>query len=125
MIRAVDFDSTLAYFDEKNMGEYAPDKLGAPVVKMLNRVKSWLKAGDEVVILTARVHPSHGLSDVARAEKAIKAWCLKYLGQELEVTCMKSPKFREIWDDKAVRVRRNTGELDFYDEWTVDLGAFL
>ena len=40
---------------------------------------------------------------------------MRYLGRELEVTCMKSPKFQEIWDDKAVRVRVNTGELDFYD----------
>lgn len=107
MKHAVDFDGTLATYGEYDP-DLQPDELGEPIPAMVNRVKKWLAQGDEVVILTARVYPDFkGKYEAAR--KAIEEWCVQVFGQPLEVTCMKDPMFSEIWDDKAVRVNKNTG----------------
>jgi len=66
--------------------------------------------GDEVVIFTARVHPSKG-EDALLSEMAIKEWCLKVFGRELEVTCMKDPRMKCIYDDRAVSVSPNSGMI--------------
>jgi hypothetical protein len=110
-VKAVDLDGTLANDAVISMTDYRSDVIGNPIQQMVNRVKAWLDRGDKVVIFTARVHPKHGLAEVAIAEKAIKEWCLKVFGIELEVTCMKDPMFNEIWDDKGVRVVQDTGEV--------------
>ena len=75
--------------------------------KMVERVKRWLKEGREVKIMTARVAMPHGRT---RAEAAIKAWCKEHIGQELPVTHQKDYGMIELWDDRAVQVRMNTGE---------------
>jgi hypothetical protein len=100
----VDFDGTLAFYE----GFVGPDVLGDPIPVMVSRVKRWLAEGDDVVILTARVHPGHG-DDAKIAETAIRKWCLEHLGKELEVTCMNDWEMDEIWDDRAIRVCKNTG----------------
>lgn len=43
------------------------------------------------------------------AAEAIQAWCLKHLGQVLAITCVKDYSMVELWDDRAVQVRPNTG----------------
>jgi hypothetical protein len=106
---AVDLDATLADDSVISMEDYKPYLIGDPVPLMVDRVKEWLRQGKEVVILTARVHPTHGLAENALTEKAIKEWCVKHIGKELLVTCEKSPMFCEIWDDKAVRIVKNRG----------------
>ena len=110
-VKAVDFDGTVAAHvskDGENF-EYDPSKVGEPIDLMVKRVRKWLAEGREVVIFTARVHPYHGAEDNDRARKAVEDFCLENFGRVLEVTCMKSPRFEEIWDDRVVRVERNTG----------------
>jgi len=110
MKRAVDFDATLAFYEEFE----GPAVLGDPIPKMVERVQGWLDDGDEVVILTARVFPGKPGSpeDAEIAREAIRLWCIEYIGQELEVTCIKDPDMEEIWDDRAIRIEENAGEID-------------
>lgn len=95
----VDLDGTLAYYD-KWVGD---SHIGAPVPKMLERVKRWLAEGQEVRIMTARARS-------AVAVKAIEAWCLVHVGQVLAVTDRKDYQMVQLWDDRCVQVRPNTGE---------------
>ena len=100
----VDFDRTLAHY--KDWATNGPN-LGTPVPLMLERVKRWLAAGQEVKIFTARVAQS---SDRREEDMAlIKAWCLQHLGQELEVTAEKDFNMVALWDDRAVSVEPNEG----------------
>ena len=95
----VDLDATLAHYES---GQY-PD-IGEPIPAMYERVQGWLKAGKEVRIMTARA--AHGPEDI----KAVKAWLEEHGLGELQVTCMKDQEMEELWDDKAIQVRPNTGE---------------
>jgi hypothetical protein len=94
---AVDFDGTLATYEGWE-----------PVPRMVNRVKAWLADGKDVRIFTARV--SHDDADRNLAyENKIRLWCDSHIGRQLPVTCRKDGECTQIWDDKAVRVIRNTG----------------
>lgn len=111
MKRAVDFDGTLATY-EKWKG---PEILGEPIGPMVDRVNAWLDAGDEVIIFTARAyHDDDGKFTKENADISVAAigeWCKQHFGQELEVTCVKDPEIEEIWDDRAIHVEKNTGEV--------------
>ena len=98
---AVDLDGTLAEYGEWK----GPEHIGAPIPKMVERVKQWLAAGIEVRIFTARVHKR----DFA-VEYAIKQWCKEHIGVELVVTNCKDYEMVELWDDRATQVIPNTGE---------------
>ena len=100
----VDLDGTLAHYD----GWKGDGIIGEPIGLMLARVKQWLAEGKEVRIFTARVGGDDEFAVFAETE-AIKAWCQKHLGQELEVTCKKDYLMEELWDDRAVQVFPNTG----------------
>lgn len=102
----VDFDGTLATYDKYE----GPAIVGEPIQKMVDRVKRWLSNGKDVKIFTARVAPDHPLVEQVAAENAIKEWCVKHIGVELDVTCIKYSNMYEFWDDKAVGVEKNTGE---------------
>lgn len=99
----VDLDGTLAHYDHWK----GPTHIGDPIPAMLDRVKTWLEQGHEVRIFTARVSNDPG--DVARL--AIARWCLKHLGRILLVTNVKDYGMVELWDDRAIRVERNTGGI--------------
>lgn len=118
----VDFDGTLAEYhgwkDELHVGK--------PIAPMVERVKRWLAEGREVRIFTARVWPIVEViypDDVlfwdaenadgkkaAAAVQVIRDWCEAHLGQALPITCVKDYDMIELWDDRCVQVRRNTGE---------------
>ena len=100
----VDLDGTLAHYNNFE-GELM---IGAPIEKMVQRVKEWLKQGIEVRILTARV--SHPDSDHEAVTQAIHHWCILHIGKQLRVTCKKDYKMIELWDDRAVQVIPNTGK---------------
>ncbi len=107
--RGVDLDGTLARYD----GFVAIDHIGEPVPRMLERVLRWLKKGDQVAIVTARVAPGPSTRDadeIAVARAAIEGWCLLHLGKVIPVTNEKDYGMYEIWDDRAVQVIPNTGE---------------
>jgi hypothetical protein len=99
-IIAVDLDGTLAYYD-KWRGE---THIGKPIPKMLERVKNTLAEGKMVKIFTARANKP-------KSVEAIKKWCIKYIGQELPITNIKEPRMGEFWDDRAVSIEKNTGEI--------------
>ena len=101
----VDLDGTLAHYEGFGDGS----KIGKPIPLMLKRVKSWLKQKKKVKIFTARV--------AYRNEKQkgmIKEWCIKHVGQELPITCFKDFSMIELWDDRAIRVEKNTGKITNY-----------
>lgn len=124
----VDLDGTLAHYE----GYRGPEHIGEPVPAMRERVMRWLAEGREVRIFTARVfplihvpagpeNPLHGgvalgcsrdrIDEAWAAAKAIRAWCETNVGQALPVTCVKDYSMIELYDDRAVQVRPNTGEL--------------
>jgi hypothetical protein len=96
----VDLDGTLAHYN----GDFDPFIIGEPVPAMLERVKDWLRQGYEVRIMTAR-------ASVPEFIPPIKAWCKKYIGQELQVTNAKDFEMIALFDDRAVQVERNTGRI--------------
>ena len=97
----VDLDGTLAHYTSWNGGE-----IGKPIPKMVERVKKWLRNGRVVKIMTARVAYQNKAQ-----EELIKEWCKEHLGERLPVTCMKDFNMIELWDDRAIRVEKNTGEI--------------
>lgn len=101
---AVDLDGTLAHYE----GWKGIDHVGAPVPKMVARVKKWLAEGKDVRIFTARVCRTGEEGDRARA--AIAAWCMEHLGTILFVTNEKDFGMIELWDDRAVQIIPNIGE---------------
>ena len=128
----VDFDGTLAEYN----GWVAPTHCGAPVPAMVERVKEWLRQGWEVRIFTARVWPivqvirdgtfplqyvsekgsavdpiQERCHTAAIAAASIQAWSLEHIGAVLPITCVKDYGMVELYDDRAVQVRPNTGEL--------------
>ena len=105
-IRYVDFDGTLAFFS----GWKGPGHLGQPIPLMVKRVQNFLADGDQVVVFTARmnVNGDYGVQDFDKIRKDIEDWCMRHVGQKLEVSNAKGPA-DTIYDDKAFRIVRNTG----------------
>ncbi|MGD8869008.1 MAG: hypothetical protein PVI01_15370 [Gemmatimonadales bacterium] len=99
----VDLDGTLAHYESGD----GIDAIGEPIEPMVRRVKRWLKEGREVRIVTARVAMPH---QRGRQEELIEAWCRKVFDRTLPVTHCKDYGMVELWDDRAVQVRMNTGE---------------
>lgn len=105
----VDFDGTLAH----SIPRSDPYTLGPPVDKMVLRVREWLSRGMDVKLLTARMCPiSRTLCvsrDIIKMEKMLRAWCREHIGRELECVDHKDGGMEVLWDDRAVRVVRDTG----------------
>lgn len=105
----VDLDGTLAEYH----GWQGPQHIGKPIAPMVDRVRRWLAEGKEVRIFTARV--SHDgtytrVLEAMSAHLAIMEWCIKVFTHPLPVTNVKDYAMHELWDDRAVQVRQNTGE---------------
>lgn len=101
----VDLDSTLAHYEG---GPLLP--IGKPITPMVKRVKSWLAAGIEVRIFTARM-ADPDRREQAKHRDAIEAWCEEHIGQKLKVTNVKDFSMVRLYDDRAVQVEKNTGRL--------------
>ena len=105
----VDLDGTLAKYD-KWLG---PDHIGEPIMPMVVRVKHWLALGKTVKIFTARVS-GHGRPIIGGGTEdaitPIQKWCIKHIGQAIEVTNVKDYGMIELWDDRAIQVITNTGQ---------------
>lgn len=105
----VDLDGTLAEYH----GFQGHENIGPPIAKMVERILGWIDEGINVKIFTARV----GDSDVAVAKRAkyyIKKWLKDNGLPDLEITCVKDYGMTELYDDRAVQVEFNTGELVGY-----------
>jgi hypothetical protein len=110
----VDLDGTLAHYERAPVWN---GEIGPPVARMVERVRDWLEAGEDVRIVTARVAPyvfTDGGDNEARGVtqqlEAIRAWCQAHLGRVLPVTCAKDFGMTVLWDDRVVQVIPNTGE---------------
>lgn len=114
MVIAVDFDGTIAKHTD-------PPQIGGPVPLMVQRVKDWLREGHKVVIFSARVWPVGTREELTGpAEMAheghqqlalVDSWIRAHIGQRLEITCVKSPTFDLMYDDRGRQVVLNKGEL--------------
>lgn len=125
----VDFDGTLAQYDTWVDAAHC----GRPIQPMVDRVQAWLKAGRQVRVFTARVFPitevitgypalnfvpaehrnslPYRYRGAVEAAHAIQDWCRQYIGTVLPITCVKDYAMIELYDDRCVQVRPNTGEL--------------
>jgi hypothetical protein len=104
---AVDWDGVMVEYH----GYEGPAKFGPSIQSMVDRVKNWLVEGHEVIIHTSRVSIEHTNVDRTYTRQAIRLR-LKSMGlpEDLLVTANKFTRISEFWDDRAVRVERNTGE---------------
>jgi hypothetical protein len=96
----VDLDGTLANSD----GHMTLAKIGEPVQKMAELVHSMVKSGVRVKIFTARAGDSEQV-------QLVKAWLLENGFPDFEVTNVKDYDMIRLYDDRAVQVIANTGEL--------------
>lgn len=98
----VDFDGTLC---QDNTAERE-----RPVAAMLARVKAWRAQGIEVRIVTARAS-KHGQNGAERELQLafLRSWMREYIGEELPLTAEKDYAMKELWDDRAVTVEKDTG----------------
>ncbi len=109
---AVDWDGVLVEYN----GYGGPGVYGPPIQSMVERVREWLKEGHEVLIHTSRVSVEHEIDVAVEEMDAIT----KVLKQEmnlpaLPITANKYTRVSEFWDDRAVRVMRNTGNIGHED----------
>jgi phosphoribosylamine--glycine ligase len=102
----VDLDGTLAEY-----GGWSDD-IGAPIPKMVQRVKRWINEGKEVRILTARGSVD-GKGESAKYVQLMKIydWIEDNIGEPLEVTSKKDPEMLRLYDDRVKQVEAGTGEL--------------
>ena len=92
----VDFDGTLATYH----GWKGDDHTGEPIEPMVRLVRKLLHEGKDVRLFTARKpHP------------ALRKWMKQHLGQVLPITNVKEPGMIAFYDDRAINVKRNSGEL--------------
>lgn len=107
---ALDLDGTAAHYE----GWVGDGHIGPPVPGVIVRVKRALAAGHSVWIYTARVavEDDHGgAAEAAFQRGKIEEWCLEHIGVVLPITATKLRRFSEFWDDKAIRIGKNTGAL--------------
>lgn len=104
----VDLDGTLAEYH----GWVGIKHIGAPIPKMVDRVKQWLAEGKQVKILTARVaiRSTRTAEERDACIRAIWDWCRKHIGKVLAVVAEKDIFMVELWDDRCKQVVTNTGE---------------
>lgn len=95
----VDLDGTLAEYSGA-MG----NAIGHPIPAMLSRIKDWIAIGVEVRIFTARACDQSQIP-------AIRAWLAKAGIGGLAITNAKDFGMVALYDDKAVRVGKNTGHV--------------
>lgn len=95
-----DLDGTLA----KRQKEFDINSVGEPVPKMIAQLRKHLKAGDTVKIFTARASTAGCKPPI---HKFLKAQGLP----KLEITNVKTPGLTKLYDDRAVGVKVDTGEM--------------
>jgi hypothetical protein len=99
-----DLDGTLAHYLQWE----GVEKIGKPLEGMVERIKSYIKTGHHVKILTARV--GSVFPDTASAShEHIEKWCELHIGVRLPITSEKDQMMVRLYDDRAVQVIANSG----------------
>lgn len=76
-------------------------------------MKRWLKDGKKVKIFTARVSNRSG-KNLEAIKKNIEKWLIDNIGQKLPITSDKSRDIIEIWDDRAIGIKKeNNSNLGY------------
>jgi len=96
----VDLDGTLAIWNETS----TLDRIGAPIPAMVDMVRRMVDNGIRVKIFTARA------CNPAQIPK-IRAWMKQNGLPDLEITNVKDYYMERLYDDRAIRVERNTGKI--------------
>lgn len=96
----VDLDGTLAVWDSNS----TLDRIGPPIPAMVDYVRRMVANGIRVKIFTARA------SDPEQILK-IQTWLRQNGLPDLEITNVKDYQMERLYDDRAVRVERNTGRI--------------
>lgn len=110
----VDLDGTAAFYE----GWKGIEHIGDPIPAMRERILQWIEGGQPLKIFTARVYCGESgepegdrFRDAQLARRVIEKWCLKHFGVILPVTCTKDFSMIRLYDDRAVQVKLNTGEI--------------
>ena len=122
----IDLDRTIAYYDKWRGYEH----IGTPIGPMQEFVRKLIAEGKELRIFTARAYPivqtvhqkftqkdiDHNanypeLRGAMQACNAIIDWSILHLGKRLPITCVKDYGMDILYDDRAIQVIRNTGEI--------------
>ncbi len=96
----VDLDGTLAVWNETS----TLNSIGAPIPAMIDMVRRMVDNDIRVKIFTARA------CDPAQIPK-IRAWMAQNGLPDLEITNVKDFYMERLYDDRAIRVERNTGRI--------------
>lgn len=96
----VDLDGTLAVWNASS----TLDRIGAPIPAMVDLVRRMVDNGIRVKIFTARA------CDPAQIPK-IRAWMNQNGLPDLEITNVKDYYMERLYDDRVIRVERNTGRI--------------
>ncbi|WDP93228.1 MAG: hypothetical protein HUN04_09225 [Desulfobacter sp.] len=96
----VDLDGTLAVWDSTS----SLDRIGPPVPEMVAYVRRMVDSGIRVKIFTARA------CDPAQIPR-IRSWLRENGLPDLEITNVKDYYMERLYDDRAIRVERNTGRM--------------
>lgn len=104
----VDFDGTLAQYDPAR----PLSEIGEPIQPMLDRVRGWLNQGYDVRVVTARVGSTIAPPERSRQYRLVQDWCSAHVeGWTPLVTDRKDFSMIALYDDRAVAVETNTGQL--------------
>jgi hypothetical protein len=99
-----DLDGTLAMYEYWQ----GPDHIGSPVPEMVRVLMGEIEQGEregyEVRIFTARACVP---SDI----RHVKKWLADNRLPDLEVTCVKDHGMRRLYDDRVIKVEKNTGRI--------------
>jgi len=96
----VDLDGTLAEYNSEGHERV----IGKAIPAMVQRIKNWIRDGNEVRIVTARA--CNGEAEI----KAVQDWLEASGLPRLRVTNEKDFAMFELWDDRAITVEFNKGE---------------
>jgi len=103
----VDLDGTLAVEGEWRGIEH----IGEPIPRMVERVKALIAEGHDVRIFTARASRLQSDEERTLAIRCVEAWCETHLGKRLPVTNEKDHRLKYFYDDRAIAVEFNTGNI--------------
>jgi len=102
-----DLDGTLATIEDREWD----GGIGEPVPQMIDLMRKYLGAGVEVRIVTARVASTVNEFERKLQKELVKKWCKKHVGEEIKVSAEKDPGMLLLYDDRAIQVVKNTGQI--------------